>query len=332
MESKGVQYIEIDSEYEGQRLDNFLLRELKGVPRTLVYRLLRTDEVRVNKKRVKPKQRLVTGDIVRVAPIRMSPNKVFGDEANAEAKAHWTALEANVLLETGQLLILNKPNGWAVHGGSGIQMGIIETVRAGRPDCKFLELVHRLDRDTSGCLIIAKKRSVLVELHELIRTGKIRKRYQALVDGYWPESLQRIEAPLLKNQLKSGERMVVVHPEGKESTTLVNVLRRYKTKINDTNNAEQPQNQELTLIDIELITGRTHQIRVHCKHSGYPVVGDEKYGISEHQKQHKALGLNRLFLHAYQLQFKLPNQAAISVEAPLANNFDEPVSKLTIAS
>ncbi len=324
MESKAVQYIEIDSEYEGQRLDNFLLRELKGVPRTLIYRLLRTDEVRVNKKRVKPKQRLVTGDIVRVAPIRMSPNKTFGEEATAEAKAHWAALEANVLLETEQLLILNKPNGWAVHGGSGIQMGIIETVRAGRPDCKFLELVHRLDRDTSGCLIIAKKRSVLVELHELIRTGKIRKRYQALVDGYWPQSLQRIEAPLLKNQLKSGERMVVVHPEGKESTTLVNVLRRYKAKISETSSAE------LTLIDIELITGRTHQIRVHCKHSGYPVVGDEKYGISEHQKQHKSLGLNRLFLHAYQLQFKLPNQAAINVEAPLANNFSGPVSDLTV--
>ncbi len=283
----------------GQRVDNFLLTRLKGVPRSLVYRILRSGEVRVNKGRVKPTHRLAAGDLVRLPPLRR-PEHAAPPRPSGGLIA---TLEAAVLYEDKRVLVVDKPAGIAVHGGSGVHLGLIEALRAMRPGAE-LELVHRLDRDTSGCLLISKRRSTLRMLHEQMRDGAIDKRYVALLGGLLPEPSFRVDAPLRKNQLHGGERIVRVDPgQGKPAQTLF----RRRAVLDG-----------LTLADITLYTGRTHQIRVHAAHLGAPVAGDGKYGDADLNTRLRRLGLKRLFLHAASLRFRSQDDGETHrVEAPL---------------
>jgi 23S rRNA pseudouridine955/2504/2580 synthase len=299
-----VHYLIIDTERAGQRIDNFLLAYLKNVPRTLIYRILRKGEVRVNKGRVQPTYRLKEGDSVRIPPVKMEtselPVKVKPDLAKV--------LEGSVLYEDDGLLVINKPSGLAVHGGSGVSCGVIEALRVIRPEAKFLELVHRLDRETSGCLMIAKKRSVLTALHADLRNKDVKKVYHALVIGRWPKHVHKIDAPLEKNVLKSGERVVRSDDEGKASVTTFGVVKYLK---------------ELTLIEAHPHTGRTHQIRVHSQLAGHPIVGDDKYADRKRNKELcEQYGIKRLCLHALRLSFILPGtEQKITVEAPYDQAF-----------
>ncbi len=295
----GVFFVTIDEDSAGQRIDNFLLRILKGVPKARVYRIVRKGEVRVNRKRVDANYRLLLNDIVRIPPVVVVPK----DAPVRPSDSVIQRLERAVLYEDDQLLIINKPSGLAVHGGSGLSYGVIEALRQLRPENRTLELVHRLDRDTSGCLMIAKRRSMLRHLHsQLQQKGQVEKLYHALVVGKWPARKQLVNAPLLKNVLQSGERMVRVHVDGKQSRTAYRVLERFAN---------------MTLVEAYPITGRTHQIRVHCLHAGHPIAGDEKYGVDAANQEQKRFGLNRLFLHAASIQFALPNGRLLKVEAPL---------------
>lgn len=294
-----VQFLEVEPELAGQRIDNFLRTRLKGVPKTLIYRILRKGEVRVNKGRIKPDYKLQAGDVVRVPPLRMSEP----DEPAPLAQGLLERLEAAIVYEDKGLIVLNKPTGIAVHGGSGLSYGVIEAFRQLRPDAKELELVHRLDRDTSGLLMIAKKRSMLRHLHEALRGDGVDKRYLALVRGSWPTSKKRVSAPLLKNTLRSGERMVEVSDEGKEALTLFRVVRRF--------------GEFATLVEASPITGRTHQIRVHARHAGHSIAGDPKYGDEAFDREIRDLGGKRLFLHAHSLRLTLPDGTELAVEAPV---------------
>lgn len=306
-----VRYVEVDTGSEGQRLDNFLLKELKGAPRSLIYRILRKGEVRVNKKRAKPLQKLKAGDSIRIPPVRLQ------DKANqtvAPGQGLRKLLLESVIYEDDYLLIINKPSGLAVHGGSGLSLGLIESLRemnlgASETGKTYLELVHRLDRETSGCLVLARKRATLVALHEIIREGKIKKIYQTLVVGNWPRSIRTVDAPLKKNELASGERVVKVNTEGKAATTHFHV----KEALNGA-----------TLLEIDLDTGRTHQIRVHTQLTGHPVLGDSKYGSKESQQFSKSIGLKRLFLHASCLKFRHPETGRMIVaESPLPSELSK---------
>ncbi|MBC9251346.1 23S rRNA pseudouridine(955/2504/2580) synthase [Pseudomonas alcaligenes] len=297
--TSGVQLLEVAPELAGQRIDNFLLARLKGVPKTLIYRILRKGEVRVNKGRIKPEYKLQAGDIVRVPPLRLAER----DEPAPLAQSLLERLEAAIVFEDKTLIVLNKPAGIAVHGGSGLNYGVIEAFRQLRPEAKDIELVHRLDRDTSGLLMIAKKRSMLRHLHEALRGDGVDKRYMALVRGAWPTSKKKVSAPLLKNNLRSGERMVEVNPEGKEALTEFRVLRRF--------------GEFATLVEASPITGRTHQIRVHAKHAGHSIAGDSKYGDDEFTREVRELGGKRLFLHAYALKINLPDGQVLQLEAPV---------------
>lgn len=298
--TSGVQLLEVAPEYAGQRIDNFLIARLKGAPKTLIYRILRKGEVRVNKGRIKPEYKLQAGDIVRVPPVRLAER----DEPSPVAQGLLERLESAILYEDKALIVLNKPTGVAVHGGSGLSYGVIEALRQLRPDAKELELVHRLDRDTSGLLMVAKKRSMLRHLHEALRRdGGVDKRYMALVRGSWPTSKKKVAAPLLKNTLRSGERMVEVDAEGKEALTLFRVLRRF--------------GEFATLVEASPVTGRTHQIRVHAKHAGHSIAGDAKYGDDEFTREIRELGGKRLFLHAYALKVPLPDGGELALEAPV---------------
>lgn len=305
----------IDADQASQRLDNFLIARLKGVPKSKIYNVIRKGEVRVNKGRVKPEYKLTAGDSVRIPPIRTA-------EAGTEAKAShqmMSLLSKSILFEDDGLLVINKPPGLAVHGGSGITLGLIETLRQMRPEARHLELVHRLDRDTSGCIMIAKKRSYLRHLQAALRdksagAGGISKVYQALVIGEWPKHIHKISAPLLKTEVAGGERVVRVHPEGKPSLTEFKVLQRFAS---------------FTLIEARPITGRTHQIRVHAQHAGHVLVGDEKYGNDEINAAMREQGIKRLFLHASALSFYLPeSDELIRVGAPLLPDLAIPLSKL----
>jgi 23S rRNA pseudouridine955/2504/2580 synthase len=291
--------VEIDSRYEGQRIDNFLTTRLKGVPKSFIYRVLRRGEVRVNKARIKPGYRLREGDVVRVPPLRRAVPKEAGARPSEKSIQ---LLEDNILYEDEGVVILNKPAGLAVHGGSGISFGVIEILRATRPPTAFLELAHRLDRDTSGCLIIAKKRSALRHIHELLREDGVEKRYVALVQGEWRGGERRVSAPLHKNVLQSGERMVRVAPDGKPSQTVFRPLRRWPGA---------------SLVEAMPLTGRTHQIRVHAAHLKHPIAGDDKYGDVVFNRAMREKGLNRLFLHAAGLSFMSASGRRIDVNAPL---------------
>lgn len=297
-QATGVRLVEVDEGSAGQRIDNFLLKQLKGVPKTRIYRILRKGEVRVNKKRIKPDYRLNSGDTVRIPPIRIAERP----ESLPPSERVLQQLRDAVLYEDDALLILNKPSGLAVHGGSGISYGVIEGLRALRPEARFLELAHRLDRDTSGCLVIAKKRSALRAFQTLLREGGMDKFYLALVMGRWKGGGKRIDAPLRKNELKSGERVVRVSPDGKASLSLFTPLTLYR---------------DCSLMRVKLVTGRTHQVRVHAQHSGHPIAGDEKYGDEVFNRSMAGRGLKRLFLHAAELRFTLPEHGTVHVEAPL---------------
>lgn len=297
--TSGVQLIEVAPELAGQRIDNFLRTQLKGVPKTLIYRILRKGEVRVNKGRIKPEYKLQAGDVVRVPPLRLAER----DEPEPLAQGLLERLEAAIVYEDKALIVLNKPAGIAVHGGSGLNYGVIEAFRQLRPDAKDLELVHRLDRDTSGLLMIAKKRSMLRHLHEQLRGDGVDKRYMALVRGHWATAKKQVNAPLQKSNLRSGERMVEVDSEGKEALTLFRVLRRF--------------GDFATLVEAKPVTGRTHQIRVHAKHAGHSIAGDSKYGDDEFTREVRELGGKRLFLHAYELHVPLPEGGVLKLEAPV---------------
>lgn len=299
-----VHWITVDEESAGQRLDNFLLRHLKGVPKSHVYRLIRSGQVRVNQGRAGADTRVQTGDRVRVPPVRTAQPPAGPAAAPAR--------EFPILLEDEHLLALDKPSGVAVHGGSGVSFGVIEQLRRARPQARFLELVHRLDRDTSGCVMIAKKRSALRSLHAMLRGTGITKVYWALADGRWPAHTRRVDAPLAKNVLKSGERLVKVAAEGRPALTEFAVLERFA---------------RATLVEARPITGRTHQIRVHAKQAGHALLGDEKYGQRDANAWAREQGLKRLFLHASRLE--LPWEGArLAVSAPLGPELEAVLQRL----
>lgn len=307
-----VTFVEVTDAHAGQRIDNFLIRQLKGVPKSRIYRILRKGEVRVNKSRIKPEYKLCDGDIIRIPPVRVSDDKPLQVVSNNLGDL----LNSAILHEDSELIVVNKPSGLAVHGGSGISQGLIEAFRVLRPDSRFLELVHRLDRDTSGCIMIAKKRSMLRFLHEQLRTGTIDKRYLALVKGRWPSRRKVVNAPLQKNTLKSGERMVRVSEVGKKSVTQFNVIERF---------------DQATLVEAKPITGRTHQIRVHALHVGHPLLGDDKYGDQKACKAFRKLGLNRLFLHAKSLNVPMPDDREnLEIEAPLSAELQSVLELLAV--
>ncbi|MGL5039382.1 MAG: 23S rRNA pseudouridine(955/2504/2580) synthase RluC [Aeromonas sp.] len=306
-----VQLLTIEAEHEGQRIDNFLKTQLKGVPKSLIYRILRKGEVRVNKKRIKPEYKLCANDVVRVPPVRVAEK----NELPSANLGVIQRLESQILFEDDAMIVLNKPSGMAVHGGSGLSFGVIEGLRALRPDARFLELVHRLDRDTSGVLLVAKKRSALRSLHEQLRVKTMRKQYLALVRGAWQSHVKVVNAPLRKNDLQSGERVVRVSADGKPSETRFRIARQFA---------------DSTLIECSPITGRTHQIRVHTLHAGHPIACDDKYGDAAFDDNMRKLGLKRLFLHAWKLSFTHPvDSREMQVEAPLAPELDTFLNKLT---
>ncbi|GAB3387583.1 RluA family pseudouridine synthase [Azotobacter armeniacus] len=309
--NSGVQLLEVGPETAGQRIDNFLRAQLKGAPKTLIYRILRKGEVRVNKGRIKPEYKLQAGDLVRVPPLRLAER----DEPVPLAQGLLERLEAAILHEDKALIVLNKPVGIAVHGGSGLSHGVIEALRQLRPELKGLELVHRLDRDTSGLLMIAKKRSMLRHLHEALRGDGVDKRYLALVRGSWPSARKQVCAPLQKNTLRSGERMVEVDEEGREALTLFRVLRRF--------------GDFATLVEVRPITGRTHQIRVHARHVGHPIAGDAKYGDEDFSREIRALGGKRLFLHACSLAVPLPEGGELRLEAQVDEVWAQTLERLS---
>jgi len=282
-----VSFVEIDENYAGQRIDNFLINYLKGVPKTHIYRIIRKGEVRINKGRTKPVYKLCVGDSVRIPPIRVSEAKNIPDKLDGKL----SRLKESIIFEDSVLIVLNKPSGLAVHGGSGISLGVIESLRVLMPREKRLELVHRLDRDTSGCLIIAKKASALKKMHEMIRADEMEKQYVALMKGRLEQSEIVVKAPLRKFVTQSGERMVKVDEEGKSAKTIFYPRQTFECA---------------TLCDIRLITGRTHQIRVHSMHLGHNIAGDDKYGDDAFNAEMKKRGLKRLFLHAKSIKFEHP--------------------------
>ncbi|MBL6734333.1 MAG: 23S rRNA pseudouridine(955/2504/2580) synthase RluC [Shewanellaceae bacterium] len=306
-----IRWVEIDENSVEQRIDNYLIHVCKDVPKSMIYKIVRKGEVRVNKKRVKPEYKLQMGDIVRIPPMYVE------DKINPLPSAKLQQVEQLthcVLYEDDYFLVLNKPSGMAVHGGSGVPFGIIEALRSLRGDKQYLELVHRLDKDTSGCLLVAKKRSGLRALQTQLRNKSIQKDYLTLVRGRWSKHDKNITAPLLKVNLASGEQIVRVDTAGKPSQT------RYKI--------EQFYN-EATLVKASPITGRTHQIRVHCQSVGHLIAGDPKYGDAQFNTEMAQKGLHRLFLHAFELRFKHPHtEAPMFIQAPLPHELTQVLEQL----
>lgn len=304
-----VRFTTVSADEAGQRLDNYLLARLKGVPKSMIYRIVRKGEVRVNKGRIKPDYKLKENDQVRIPPVRVSK-----EDALPNPKLDQIAmLESVILYEDDILMVINKPSGLAVHGGSGLKFGLIEGLRSLRPQQKFLELVHRLDRDTSGVILVAKKRSALRSLHEQLRMKSMDKRYVALVAGKWPANKKKVNAPLQKNTLQSGERMVRVDSNGKESLTRFEVIERF---------------DNATLVEAEPVTGRTHQIRVHAQYAGHAIACDDKYGEAAFDHYAQSLGLSRLFLHARSLAFIHPREeSTLRIEAPLDKNLEQVLAR-----
>jgi 23S rRNA pseudouridine955/2504/2580 synthase len=296
-----VSFLTITDDYHDQRIDNFLFTHLKNMPKTRIYRLLRKGEIRVNKKRVSAPYRLQAGDILRLPPM-------FHEEVVPPIPGERTIdmLKDTILYEDKGLLIINKPPGIPVHGGTGIHVGVVEALRNMYPAHATLELAHRIDIDTSGCLILAKKRSVLRELHGLMREGKVTKHYTALTKGHWKPHEYIVDVPLLKNHLNSGERMVKVDKEGKPSLTVFTPIETFG---------------QLMLVDAALHTGRTHQIRVHARYRNHSLVGDEKYGDKALNKTMREKGLKRCFLHAHFVSFTLPSTGeTLAITAPLPDD------------
>ncbi len=312
--SPKVQWVTVEPDYEGQRIDNFLRTFLKGVPKSLIYRLLRKGEVRVNKKRIKPEYKLQAGDQLRIAPIRVS-EKSQQDNLPSAKLTKVAQLEECIVYEDKLILVINKPSGIAVHGGSGVNFGVIEALRALRPKEKNLELVHRLDRATSGLLMLAKRRSALKHMQDQLRSKTMKKQYLALVKGKWQDRDRVVSEPLLKNTLNSGERMVRVSGEGKPSETRFRVLERFGA--------------DATLVEASPITGRTHQIRVHTQCKGHPIACDDRYGDDSFDRSMKGKGLNRLFLHAHKLRFLHPGEeVTMELEAPLEPRLQKLITQL----
>jgi 23S rRNA pseudouridine955/2504/2580 synthase len=309
-----VTWLEIDESSAGQRIDNFLIRHLKGVPKSHLYRILRSGEVRVNSGRVDATRRLEMGDKIRIPPIRVAAKPV----ADGVPQPVMPRLEQTVLYEDEALLVIDKPSGLAVHGGSGISRGVIEQLRLERPELKFLELVHRLDKETSGVLLLAKKRSALTKLHAMMREGEVEKRYFALVKGVWKDEKRAVKLKLHKYLTADGERRVSVTEEGKAAHTIFYLRQTLP---------------DYTLLEAELKTGRTHQIRVHLAHLGYPIAGDDKYGDFPLNKLLAKQGLKRMFLHAFSVAFMHPLTAeALRIEAPLPKDLTRFVHSLSKAA
>lgn len=293
----GVTHREVKPDDAGQRIDNYLLRELKGVPRARIYSMLRKGEVRINGSRVRPTRRLAAGDRVRIPPVVV---KAPAAAPSAVRSERLESLKSRILHADASILVLNKPAGWAVHGGSGVSLGIIEALRLIYPD-EPLELVHRLDRETSGCLVIARRRSALRQAQAAMRERRVDKRYLAIVHGDWPESVEAVEVPLRREQDSSGQRIVRVHDGGKPARTEVSIARRL---------------QGATLLDAHPTTGRTHQIRVHLASRGYPIIGDTRYGERSVNRRYAELGIKRLCLHALSIRLPL-EERTLAVAAPL---------------
>lgn len=304
LSKNSVTFLEVGEDGAGQRIDNYLLKVLKGVPKSHVYRILRSGEVRVNKGRAAADRRLELGDRLRIPPIRVAEPK---DEATVPAR------DFSVVYEDEAMIVIDKPAGVAVHGGSGVDFGVIEQIRKARPQAKFLELAHRLDRETSGLLIIGKKRSALTRLHDLFRDGGIDKRYLALVEGHWRDKLRNVKLPLHKYLTPEGERRVRVDPEGKEAHSIMRLQERWNA----------PSGM-FSLLEVELRTGRTHQIRVHLAHLGFPIAGDEKYGDFALNKDLQKSGLKRMFLHAASMRLPHPlSGEKLNFSAPLPAELDK---------
>jgi 23S rRNA pseudouridine955/2504/2580 synthase len=313
--SGGVQYVEAGEGDAGQRLDNFLVRVLKGVPRTHVYRLLRKGEVRVNSKRARPDQRVAAGDRIRLPPVRRSATETGEARTRPPSASLQKLLSSAIVYEDANLLVLNKPAGVAVHGGSGMAHGVIEALRAARPEARELDLVHRLDRDTSGCLVVAKRRASLRDLHAQLREGKVEKRYLALVCGKWNLGRKRIELPLATGERRGGERHVAVRGHGQVAVSTFRPVQFFGTVA--------------TLMEVEIGTGKTHQIRVHAAHAGHPVAGDDKYGDRECNEALRAYGLNRMFLHAASIGVNRPGtREPLHVSSPLGTDLHEVLEAL----
>jgi 23S rRNA pseudouridine955/2504/2580 synthase len=298
-EAVQVRLVTIDPEEAGQRIDNYLLRELKGVPKSHVYRILRSGEVRVNSGRIDAAYRLAGGDVVRIPPVRVatrtSPERVRIPEG--------TTLKPHILFEDDALIALAKPAGLAVHGGSGVSLGVIELLRREYSQLKFLELVHRLDRETSGILLVAKKRSALTGLHAALRDGKMEKHYFALADGRWRGGRRHVRVSLRKYLTEGGERRVSPDEDGQEAHSIFTPQRQFRNAV---------------LLNAEIRTGRTHQIRVHLVHEGHPILGDAKYGDFSRNREVAKLGLKRMFLHAHSLAFTHPiSGERIALQCPL---------------
>ncbi len=308
MEGKAiaVRHERIDESAAGQRIDNYLLRLARGVPKSHVYRILRSGQVRVNGRRVQQTYRLAEGDEVRIPPLRTATRQQMSSPAPGRTLP--------VVYEDEAMLVIDKPAGKAVHGGSGISHGVIEQLRVQRPQQRMLELAHRLDRETSGLLLVAKKRSALTALHDMLRDGQVSKRYLTLVRGRWPNPLQHVRAPLLKYLTPEGERRVRVAEDGKPAHTVVRLLKRWR---------------EFSLLEVDLRTGRTHQIRVHLTHLGFPLCGDDKYGDFALNKALETRGLKRMFLHAAGLALAHPlSGQALDFEAPLPSELQAFVDQL----
>ncbi|ROH88255.1 RluA family pseudouridine synthase [Pseudomethylobacillus aquaticus] len=304
-----VNNVAVDENSAGQRVDNFLTRLLRGVPKSHIYRIVRSGEVRVNSKRVEASHKLAVDDQVRIPPVRTAVKPAMQSAGPVSAR-----LEHTILFEDEALLVINKPAGLAVHGGSGISRGVIEQFRLERPQAKFLELVHRLDRETSGILLLAKKRAALVALHEAIRNNQTDKRYLILVHGVWPDQKKRVTMPLQKYVLPSGERRVSVQPDGQHSETVFHLRQQFA---------------EFSLLEAQLVTGRTHQLRVQLAHLGFPIAGDDKYGDFAVNKQMQQRGLKRMFLHSADTSLKHPiSGEKLRLAAPLPAELDQFLQKL----
>lgn len=312
LRKESVNYLRVEEEDAGQRLDNFLLRFCKGVPKSHVYRIVRSGEVRVNGKRADVSQRLVSGDAVRVPPIRVAAVATEQKTQELIGKAHQVSLE--ILYEDEAFLAINKKAGVAVHGGSGVDLGVIEALRIQRPEARFLELAHRLDRETSGVLLVGKKRSALRELHAMFREGRSDKRYLAMVAGSWREKLRDVRLPLFKFHTPEGERRVMVSDQ--EGQPARSVVRKISS------------GARYSLLEVQLMTGRTHQIRVHLSSLGFPILLDEKYGDFALNKALPREGLKRMFLHAWQMSFAHPlTGEAMTIRSDLPGDLSQFVAK-----